>query len=311
MKSFLLIAAAIFGPLFCPGVPYAAGGPIVVDRIVAVVNDEIITLSDLQREASKKNAGMQDEHLLLEDLIDKKLQLSAAKRAGITVSDLELRDAVDDIMKRNSMDRKQFDAELSGDGLTFDQYQAELREQITLSRAFNKYVRAGLVLDDAELRAYYEHNQKAYAQPEEIRVRQIFIKLPDDAAPGQAAAVKVRARSAFERARAGEDFIKLVREFSEGGNAVADGDLGYMRRDHAQPVIEQATQTLKPGEIAGPLLSAGGYHIIRLEEIRTPVAPFAKVKDGIQAALYQQKLENAYRTWLQALRGDTHIENRL
>ncbi len=296
---------------FGPAGPGSSVASVVVDRVVAVVNDEIITLSDLQREDLKKNSTTRDEHLLLEDLIDRKLQLSAAKRSGIDVTDSELAEALAEIMKRNSLDRKQFDAELAKDGLTYDQYRSELREQITLSRVFNKYVRSELGLNEAELRAYYERNQKAYAQPEEIRVRQVFIKRPDNATESQAAAVSERARMASERARRGEDFVGLVREFSESENAAAGGDLGFMRRDYALPEIDEATRSLKPGEIAGPLQSAAGYHIIRLEEVRTPIMPFDRVKDEIQATLYQQKLDNTYRTWLQTLRSDSHIENRL
>ena len=311
MKNYFLIIPTVCVMLFGPGMTRSTGASVVLDRVVAVVNDEIITLSDLQREDLKKGSASRDDHLVLEDLIDRKLQLAAAKRSGIDVTDSELAEALAEIMKRNRLDRKQFDAELAKDGLTYDQYRSELREQITLSRVFNKNVRSGLVMDEAELRAYYERNQKVYAQPEEIRVRQIFIKLPDNATPSQAVAVKERARTAYERARRGEDFAGLVRELSESGNAAAGGDLGFMRRDHALPEIEQATRSLKPGEIAGPLQFASGYHIIRLEEVRTPVTPFDKVKDEIQTTLYQQKLDNTYRTWLQTLRSDSHIENRL
>ena len=311
MKNYYLIIPVLCAMLFGTGVPRSSVASVVVDRVVAVVNDEIITLSDLQREDLKKSNAARDEHMLLEDLIERKLQLAAAKRSGIDVTDPELAEALAEIMKRNSLDRRQFDTELAKDGLTYDQYRSELREQITLSRVFNKYVRSGLSLDEAELRAYYERNQKVYAQPEEIRVRQLFIKQPDNATAQQAAVARERARMAYERARTGEDFISLVRELSESENAAAGGDLGFMRRDHALPEIEQATRSLKPGEIAGPLQSAAGYHIIRLEEVRTPVTPFDRVKDEIQSTLYQQKLENTYRTWLQTLRGDSHIENRL
>ena len=311
MNKYFLIISTVCAMLFGPGLPRSTGASVVVDRVVAVVNDEIITLSDLQREDQKKGGAARNEHMVLEDLIDRKLQLAAAKRSGVDVTDPELAEALTEIMKRNSMDRKQFDVELAKDGLTYNEYRSELREQITLSRVFNKYVRSGLILDEAELRAYYERNQKLYAQPEEIRVRQIFIRQPDNETPSQAAAVKERARTAYERARKGEDFVSLVRELSESENAAAGGDLGFMRRDHALPEIEQATRSLKPGEIAGPLPFASGYHIIRLEEVRTPVTPFDRVKDEIQSTLYQQKLENTYRTWLQTLRSDSHIENRL
>ena len=311
MNKYLLIIPVVSAMLFSPVLSRSTFASVVLDRVVAVVNDEIITLSDLQREEEKKIGAARDEHLVLEDLIDRKLQLAAAKRSGVDVTDPELAEALTEIMKRNSLDRKQFDAELAKDGLSYDQYRSELREQITLSRVFNKYVRSGLSLDEAELRAYYERNQKVYVQPEEIRVRQIFIKQPDHATAAQAAAARERARMVYERARRGEDFIGLVREFSDSENAAAGGDLGFMRRDHALPEIEQAARSLKPGEIAGPLPFAAGYHIIRLEEIRTPITPFDRVKDEIQSTLYQQKLDNTYRTWLQTLRGDSHIENRL
>jgi len=288
-----------------------ASGSVVVDRVVAVVNDEIITMSDLQREEALKKTDKPDERLLLEDMIDRKLQMAAAKRAGMDVTDKELADAVEDIMKRNSMDSKQFEAALAKEGLTLEQYKIELREQMTLSRVFNKYVRSGLAVDEAEVRAYYEKNKKTYSMPEEIRVRHIFFKLPEDATPAQTEAVKEKALEALERAKKGQDFIRLVEELSESENADQGGDLGFMQRDQVIPEIEEATRTLKPGELAGPIQCAGGFHVIRLEEIRTQVKPFEKVKDEIAKMLYEQKSENTYRTWLQTLRSDSLIENRL
>jgi parvulin-like peptidyl-prolyl isomerase len=182
---------------------------------------------------------------------------------------------------------------------------------MTLSRMFSKNVRAGIAVDEAEVRAYYERNRGAYSLPEEIRVRQIYFPLPENATPAQDAAVKARAQAVYERARKGEDFLRLVRENSRGAAASQDGDLGFMQRQHVLPEIEEAARSLKPGEIAGPLQCAGGYHIIRLEEVRTPAMPYEKVKDEITSALFQQKMENTYRSWLQTLRSDSHIENRL
>jgi len=312
-KYILSTMAALIMTALALGQGHSADATVVVDRVVAVVNDDIITLSDLQREAKLKKAeeGKQDERLLLEDMIDRKLQMAAAKRAGMDVTDKELADAVADIMKRNSFDNKQFEAALAKEGLTQDQYKTELREQMTLSRMFNKYVRNGIAVDDAEARSYYERNIKSYSLPEEIRVRQIYFRLPEKATAAETDAVKARAAAALSRAKKGEDFVRLVRELSEGENASHGGDLGFMQRDQAIPEIQEAAKTLKPGEIAGPLLCAGGFNIIKLEEIRTPVKPFDKVKDEITRTLFEQKLENTYRTWLQTLRGDSHIENRL
>jgi peptidyl-prolyl cis-trans isomerase SurA len=312
MKKNLLAVIALICILFTNSVPGSASGSVVVDRVVAVVNDDIITMSDLQREeALKKSEVVHDDRLVLEDMIDRKLQMAAAKRSGMDVTDKELADAVADIIKRNNMDMQQFGVALAKEGLTVEQYKAELREQITLSRLFNKYIRSTVNVDEAEARAFYQNNPKTYSLPEEIRVRQIFLTVPGDATPEQAAAIKEKAQSVYARAQKGEDFIHLVREVSQGATASQDGDLGFMKRGDALPEIEEAARTLKPGDSSSPFLCAGGYNVIKLEEVRTPVRPFDKVKDEIMKTLYEQKVENTYRSWLQALRGESHIENRL
>jgi peptidyl-prolyl cis-trans isomerase SurA len=312
MKNDLLTAIATIGLILTNTIPCSASGSVVVDRVIAVVNDEIITMSDLQREESlKKSEAGHDDHLVLEDMIDRKLQMAVAKREGVDVTDKELTDAVADIMKRNNMDTLQFGVALAKEGLTLDQYRAELREQITLSRLFNKYVRSSVNVDEAEARAFYQSNPKTFALPEEIRVRRIFLTLPDEATTEQAAAIKEKAQAVYARVQKGEDFIRLVREVSQGATASQGGDLGFLQRGDALPEIQEAARALKPGDSSRPFQCAGGYNIIKLEDVRTPVRPFEKVKDEIMKTLYEQKLENTYRSWLQALRGDSHIENRL
>lgn len=298
--------------LLSAGLQSTASGQVVVDRIVAVVNGEVITLSDLQREQSlKKIEGAQGQRLLLEDMIDRKLQMAAAKRAGMDVTDKELNEAMDDIMKRNSMDAGQFEAALVKEGLTLKQYKSELREQMTLSRMFNKSVQSGISVDEAEVRSFYDRNAKNYSLGEEIRVREIFFKVPENASPERKARAGKNAREAYDRAKRGEDFIRLVKELSESELAALGGDMGFLRRDQAVSEIQKAVKDLKPGEIAEPVLFGGGFHVIRLEEVRNRVQPFEKVKDEITKMLYEQKLENTYRTWLQTLRSEATIENRL
>ncbi len=313
MRNLILVFIAMIGIFLAQSIPSLASGSVVVDRVVAVVNDEIITMSDLQREAAlnKKTEFRHDERLLLEDMIDRKLQMAVAKRVGMDVTDKELADALADIMKRNNLTSNQFSDALAKEGLSLDQYRAELREQIALSRLFNKYVRSGIAVDEAEVRAFYERNTTVYSLPQEIRVRQIFLSLPENATPDQISEVKEKAEAVYERAKKGADFIHLVREVSQGVTAKEDGDLGFMQRGHALSEIEEATRTLKPGDISSPFRCAGGYNIIRLEEIKTPVRAFEKVKDDIMKTLYEQKVENTFRSWLQTLRSDSHIENRL
>jgi peptidyl-prolyl cis-trans isomerase SurA len=296
--------------LLLAGAPAAAGSAVVIDRVVAVVNDDIITMSDLLREKAKRT-DVKDDKLLLEDMIDRKLQMAAAKRNGMDVTDLELNDALADIKKRNSLGDRQFEEALAREGLTVEQYRSDLREQMTLSRLFNKYVRSGVAVDEQEARAYYERNAKQFALPEEARVRLLLVKAPPQAAPEQVEAARRRADDLRTRVRQGEDFIGLIRQYSDSPTKNQDGDLGFIPRGHAIPEVEEATGTLAPGEYAGPVRSEEGFLLLRLEEIRTPVMPFEKVREEIAKSLFEQKTEVAYRTWLQTLRSDSHIENRL
>ncbi|NTW59477.1 MAG: hypothetical protein HGB21_00295 [Nitrospirae bacterium] len=288
----------------------AAPGPVVVDRVVAVVNDEVITMSDLQRESLKRPAGT-DQRLTLEDMIDRKLQMVAAKRNGMEVTDRELADAIADIMKRNSMDNKQFEEALAREGLTLEQYRSEFREQMTMSRLFNKFIRTGLSVDEKEIREHYDRNLGQFTLPDEIRVRLLVVTVPEKASSDQIEEARDKATALMVRIGKGENFIHLIRENSGSPTAAQDGDLGFMQRGHLIPEIEDAAKDLKPGQYAGPVKAADGFYIIRVEEVRTPVKPFEKVKDEIQKMLYEQKMENTYRAFLQSLRSEAHIENKL
>jgi peptidyl-prolyl cis-trans isomerase SurA len=307
-RTFLMIALAT---AFCvPRAVPADASPVVVDRIVAVVNGEVLTMSDLQREMAKRTE-IKDQRIMLEDMIDRKLEMAEAKKSGLDVTDQDLTAAIDDIMKRNKMDQQQFTDALAKEGLTLEQYRNELREQMTVSRLFNKYVRTGLTVDDAEARAYYDKNREHYTLPQEMRIRLLVLAVPPKATSAEESAVRDRAVKLLERLRAGEDFVQIIRENSSGPTAAQDGDLGFLQPDHALPEIAEATKGLKAGDYAGPVRTADGFQIIHVEDVRTPSVPFEKVKDEITKTLFEQKMDNSYRTWLQTLRTDAHIENRL
>jgi peptidyl-prolyl cis-trans isomerase SurA len=310
MKISVVAIGSLLTVLFAAGSPQAANGTVVVDRVVAVVNDEVITLSDLQREQMKRT-DVKDGKLLLEEMIDRKLEMAAAKRNGLDVTDREVADAIADIKKRNNLDDSQFEAALAREGLSLEQYRSDLKEQMTLSRLFNRFVRSGVAVDEPEARAYYEKNPQQFSLPEEIRVRLLVVQVPQNATPEQVETARLRANELMDRVRKGEDFIGLIRQHSDSSTAAREGDLGFIQRGHAIAEIDEASRNLKPGEYAGPVRSGEGFLLLRLEDVRTPVVPFEKVKEEIVKTLFEQKTEIAYRAWLQTLRSDSHIENRL
>ena len=243
-------------------------------------------------------------------MIDRKLQMAAAKREGMDVTDKELAEAIADIMKRNGVDDKQFEAALAKEGMTLEQYKSELREQMTLSRTFNKFVRSGLAVDEAEVaRILRPQPQELCPARGDPGAPDLLPRCPRRRSSGQDRGGQGKGRGRAAAGKKGEDFIRLVKELSEGENAALGGDLGFMQRDQLISEIEEATRTLKPGEIAGPIPVGGGFHIIRLEEVRTPGQAVRKSEGRDHQDAVRAEDGNTYRTWLQTLRSEANIEN--
>lgn len=297
-----------------------SGRAATVDRIVAVVNGEIITFSDLQSASAQARLGLlslsadgtifhqqPSEQELLEQLINQRLQLQLARKKGITVGPEEVEKAVVDVKQKNGMTTDSaLQKALQEEQANLDQYKNGLKDQIMILKLVNREVKSGVVLSEEEMRSYYTEHSDRFLTPMQYRLHQILIPIPD---PGSAQTAEQTAQSVADQIKAGGDFQALVKRYSSGQEVRSDGDLGILRADQMLPEIRRAIEALKPGEFSGPVKTAAGIHIFRLDEIRPPKSrAFEEVKTEIQERLFQEQSADLYEKWLKDLRASGQVE---
>lgn len=306
---------------FLPGI-HAASGPVLLDRIVATVNDEIITWSELMNVIiidgrqlldglsgeERENKIREAERPVLNNLIEMKLQLQEAGRMNLDVNAAEIDGAIEEIRTKYGLTEETLMNSLKAEGLTPDDYRARLADQILLQKVINYAVRNNIVVSDKEIEQYYNDNIGEFDGGEKIRISQIFFASPRDSS--QKESVEAKAREIAQRISSGEDFAELAGEFSEDPSRAFGGDLGYISRGSALKEIEDAAAALNKGEVSSPFLSPAGLHIIKLED-RIEGGGIDKVRDKIREALLQKAFEGKYREWKAGLREKAFIEIKL
>lgn len=304
--------------------PIQAGQPVIIDRIVALVNDEVITQSELdeavllsRRELSQQYAG---EELLravegvksdiLRKIIEERIQVQAARRQGVRISDEELTEALQDIQKRNGFsDEEAFRQALAREGLTLSQYQKNLTKQLLLAKLISQEVNARIIVTERNMRTYYEDNREQFIQEEQVRVRQILIALPPDANEEETSRKEGKAQEVLGLITQGEDFSTVARLYGEGRERLQGGDLGFFRWRDLSPSVESALSSLKGGEVSTIVRTSSGLHIFKIEERKKgEPRPFEEVKKEIAERLFRQQSEEAYLKWFSDLRAEAFVK---
>jgi peptidyl-prolyl cis-trans isomerase SurA len=289
-----------------PG-PSVAGH--VEDRIVAVVNSDLIMLSDVKRELEPERERIARQHrgeelaqrlktaeyMALTKMIERRLQLQEAKARGVDVSDQEVKQAV---------------AQLKQQGEQIDESDPlklrNVRDQLTLLKVVDREVRSGVMVGENEMKRYYQEHRDRFALPEEYTLSQILIqpRSSDDTADALA-----KARRVMEELKKGEKFEDLALQYSDGPNASRGGRLGLVRQGELLPAIERAIAPLVPGGVSDIIETPEGFHIIRVEDKKPKqFRPFEEVKFEIQGLVFQQKSEDVFQSWLVDLKNKAYIE---
>jgi peptidyl-prolyl cis-trans isomerase SurA len=295
----------------------------VLNTIAAIVNDEIITLNDVIREArpvildaEKKsaidnNTRSQIRRAALEHLIEKKLIDQKIKELGIKVTDEEVRQAIDDVKKQNNMASQEvLVSALASQGLTFEQYRSQLQEQIEKLKLVSMEVRAKIQVGESEMLEYYNANQAKYSEEETFRARHIFFKTNEKAPSEDIKRTMNTALMVLAEAKSGKDFAELAKSYSEDPAARKDGGaLGTFKKGDMMPELETAILVMKAGEVSELVYTKAGFHIVKLEERSSgKMKPFESVKVEIEDAIYRKKSEERFSQWAKELRSKASIE---
>jgi len=253
-----------------------------VDYIVAVVNSEPITYQELTQEIRRvgqqmvqqgKAAPAPDElrRLVLERLINDRAQLQLAREQGIRIDDAAVDRAEQSVANQNGVDVEALHQKLANDGVTQAAFRNSLRDQLMLSRLHEREVESTIRVSDVDVARAIQEQQATNTDPFtfDYNLAQILIVVPEKANGEQAAALYVQAQKLLQRARAGEDFGKLVQEFSAADRRNG-GEIGLRRGDRLPPAFVTAVSSLQPGEFAEIVRTAAGFHILKLVERKAP-----------------------------------------
>ena len=280
----LLSALVLLPLLFLVPVQAAAQQRLsLVDRIVAVVNKEVITLSELNdaiatAERNMRRARTQPpprdvfERQMLERIILDKAQLQLARENGIRIDDTQLDRAVQRVAEQNNLTLADFRARLEADGLQFEQFRADLRDQITLTRLREREVDDKIQVSDTEIDLFLAETSAQTAERTEYNIAHVFIRVPEQASPDVVAEARGRAEKARAEAASG-DFRAVAARYSDAPDALRGGELGWRQADRLPELFGAALARINPGEVSDVLKSAAGFHVLKLLERRGAVAP--------------------------------------
>ena len=257
---------------------HAAPRAVEVDRIVAVVNNEVVTALQLRAriDQTKRQLGRQGvqlppddvlERQLLERLIVERAQLQLAHESSLRVDDATLERAIERIAGNNKLSVEQLRATLDKDGIAWSRFRDEIRTEILLTRLREREVDSRIVVTDAEIDNFIANNPDAFSG-QEFALAHILLRTPESATPQQVEAVARRAEQVMARLRSGEDFARVAAEVSDAPDGLQGGNLGWRPLDRLPALFADVARRMQPGETSQVLRSAAGLHIVRLLDRR-------------------------------------------
>ena len=261
--------------------PRVAGDrPQQADFIVAIVNSEPITNSEVRLEAARlaqqlaqarrpQPSASEITRVVLERMIGDKAQVQLAREMGLRVDEAMVDQAEQGVAQQNRINVQELRSRLAADNLSVAQFRSQLRDQLLLTRIREREVDARVRVTDAEVDQFMRDEQlNSSAAPQEINVAQILVAVPESATPEQIAALQAKAQAVLARARASEDFGKLARDVSDAPDRASGGQMGLRSPDRLPPLFSDATRNLNEGAITDVLRSGAGFHILKVVEKR-------------------------------------------
>lgn len=296
----------------------------VIDRIVAVVNEDIILLSELKDQMTPyvqriRQQGLDEDQErqmlykvreeMINRLVDEKLTDQEIERNDIQVEEAEIDNTIERIKSANSFTDEDLRRFLEREGKTMEQYRSNIKEQVLRSRLVNYQVKSKIVVTEEEMRDYYDRHTDEYGGETRYHLRNILMRPPDFATDAEREAVHERMQQIRLQIEAGEPFADLARATSQNPVAGDGGDIGEFGRETLSPQIREALDGLKPGETTEVLDTDQGFQLFYVEAIhQTEGVSFDSVKEEIHQQLYNEVVDQKFISWLEDLRSHSHIK---
>ena len=292
------------------------------NRVVAIVNNQIITLHELNK-TIKELTGRSAEALRLENereflearrqildhLVDEKIAEEKIRELKINVGDRQVDAAIERIKRDNQLTQEDLVARLEKDGLTFEKFRQRIKGQIERAQLIDHEVKSRIIITEADILRYYERNPSSFGSEEMVHLASIFLMRKNPGDPGEKDGLIRRGEQILARLKAGEAFGEVSKRFSEGPGADQGGDLGVFRWDQLDPEARRALEGIPEGGFTDLVVRPNGLQIIKiLEKQGGEKRPLEDVRDAIYEILYRQEVDRRYNEWIEELRKSSYTK---
>jgi peptidyl-prolyl cis-trans isomerase SurA len=286
-----------------------------VDRVLATVNNEVVTLSDYKRFVAKSDQASDHDTVSeyhLKKLIEEMLVLEEAKKAGLDAPEEEVILSVEDFRKQTGLSLQELEQRLADEGMTLSEYRSLLRNNLMSLKIVDKEVNAKVIVSTADITQYYDKNLDLFMEsPEKVQVKAIYLKLRESATLTEITDMKMKSLRIIAEIRKGEPFEKLAMQYTDDSLRGRNAVLGEFERGTLIPALNEKIFSLQEGEVSEPVWTKDGVYILKAVKKAKPVyTPLEKLRDQINAKVSEQKRQEKYNEWMKRLWEKSSIKIR-
>jgi peptidyl-prolyl cis-trans isomerase SurA len=310
--SFLILITGLWlDPLFAAEV---------CNRVVAVVNNEVITLYELNNrmkemtgvpveELMQKNEAMYRDarQKILEVLIDEKIAQAKIKELRIQVSERQVDNFLEKLKRDNQLTQEDLVAGLEKEGLSYEKYRERIRRDIERSQLIEYEVRSKIIIRDEAIQKYYEGHKGTFGVAEKVHLAGIFLMRKNVKSEEEMRELYRKAQDISAKLKAGADFGQMAGTYSEGPGAKQGGDLGQFTVEHLEAGLKSVVEALPEGGVSDPLVRPNGIQIIKVVKKQTgKIRSLEEMKEAIFEILYREEVNRRYQIWIKELRDSAY-----
>ncbi len=302
------------------GIPCVYGETL--NRVVAIVNNQVITLHELNKKMKEVTGYTPDEirsrneqvfldtrEKILELMIDEKITDEKIRELKIEVGQKQVDDAVEMIKKENGWTQEDLLAVLKKEGMTYERYVAKIKKDLERMRLINSEVKSKIIITEERIKRYYEEHKDKFAGETKVHLAGIFLVRKEPQREEEIQELTRKGEELLRKLKAGEDFAALARQFSDGPGADEGGDLGTFSTKQLEPDLRKTVQSLPVGGFSGLIVRPNGIQIIKvLSSEGGDGRSLEEVKDAIYSALYQEEVNRRYVEWIRQLREKSYTK---
>lgn len=316
--SFAIIPLFFMGFMAAPHLVLAE----VCNRVVAIVNDELITLHELNTRI-KDFTGLEPESLRLKDekgylearreilqlLVDEKISDEKVRELEIEVTPENVDAAIEKIKRDNNFTQEDLVANLKSQGITYEAYRKNIRNELKRLRLINVEVKSKIIITEEKIKEYYNQHKDKFRNEGKVHLATIFLKQKGPSSRIEDSPAYRKAKEIVMRARNGEDFGSMARKYSQGPGTRDGGDLGFFKTDQLDPELIRIIKDMPPGGVSEPIARPSGMQIIKLvERQERRQKSLDEVRDAIFAILFREEVDKSYSLWIKELREKAYVK---